>query len=58
MLENKKDEEVKNLKKAKSLKKLTNENLFPPLKVESNRVKINVLIHNKYIFPKNRYFGQ
>ena len=47
MLENKKDEEVKNLKKAKSLKKLTNENLFPPLKVESNRVKINVLIHNK-----------
>lgn len=57
MLENKKDEEVKNLKKAKSLKKLTNENLFPPLKVESNRVKINVLIHNKYIFPKIGILG-
>ena len=57
MLENKKDEEIKNEKKTKSLKKITNENLFPPLMIESNRVKINVLIHNKYIFPKIGILG-
>ena len=57
MLENKKDNEIKNEKKTKTSNKTTNENLFPPLIIESNRVKINVLIHNKYIFPKIGILG-
>lgn len=46
---NKKAEQFKT---TNSLKEKKKDDLFPPLKKESNKIKINVLIHNKYIFPK------
>lgn len=54
---NKKVDEEKINKNTKALKKTKYNDLFPPLRKESNRVKINVLIHNKYIFPKIGILG-
>ena len=51
----KEKEKVNN--KLKKSKTQINEELFPPLIRESNRVKMNVLIHNKYIFPKVGILG-
>ena len=57
MLIDKKDDKAKNIKKEESLQKAKNEDLFPQLIKELKRVKINVLIHNKYIFPKIGILG-
>ena len=57
MLIDKKDDKAKNIKKEESLQKTKNEGLFPQLIKELKRVKINVLIHNKYIFPKIGILG-
>ena len=56
MNNNKENVENRN-KKHDSLKKMKNEDLFPPLIKDSNKIKINVLIHNKYIFPKIGILG-
>ena len=56
MLLDKKDEEVKNDKNEKIIK-TKNEDLFLPLTKELKKVNINVLIHNKYIFPKIGLLG-
>ena len=57
MLIDKKDDKAKNIKNEESLQKAKNEDLFPQLIKELKRVKINVLIHNKYIFPKIGILG-
>ena len=57
MLNNEQGNKVIINKKTKPIKKNNNEDLFPPLKIESNRVKMNVLIDNKYIFPKIGILG-
>ena len=57
MLIDKKDDKAKNIKKEESLQKAKNEDLLPQLIKELKRVKINVLIHNKYIFPKIGILG-
>ena len=57
MLIDKKDDKAKNIKKEESLQKAKNEDLFPQFIKELKRVKINVLIHNKYIFPKIGILG-
>ena len=57
MLIDKKDDKAKNIKKEESLQKTKNEGLFPQFIKELKRVKINVLIHNKYIFPKIGILG-
>ena len=57
MLIDKKDDKAKNIKKEESLQKAKNEDLLPQLIKELKRIKINVLIHNKYIFPKIGILG-
>ena len=57
MLIDKKDDKAKNIKKEESLQKTKNEGLLPQFIKELKRVKINVLIHNKYIFPKIGILG-
>ena len=52
MMNNKKiDENTKVKSVQKPIKKVT-ENLFPPLIEKTNKLKMNVLINNKLIFPK------
>ena len=48
---------VKEEHKLEKINKKSNEDLFPPLIKESNKVKMNVLIINKYIFPKVGILG-
>ena len=50
------NDKTKNLKEVISSEK-NQEDLFPPLIKKLNRVKINVLINNKYIFPKVGILG-
>ena len=57
MMNNNKENVENRNKKHDSLKKMKNEDLFPPLIKDSNKIKINVLIHNKYIFPKIGILG-
>ena len=50
------NDKATNIKEEKSNKNYQ-EDLFPPLMKKLNRVKINVLINNKYIFPKIGILG-
>ena len=51
------NDKTKNIKENIS-NKSSQEELFPPLIKKLNRAKINVLINNKYIFPKVGELGQ
>lgn len=57
MMKNKKIDEDSKAKSIKMTVKKVNENLFPPLMEKTNKLKINVLINNKYIFPKVGILG-